>query len=337
MGKTRSKKKKKTPPVTHPLYARTLKKLYSTPGLPTAFSSPRKLYLAARDEHPKITQATVKRWLESQHSYTRHKKVFVHFRRRKVITSGIDKQWQADLMEMGPLAKYNDNVRYILSEIDVFSRLGHLQPVKNKSAESVAKAFETILNRSKKVPEKLQTDDGTEFKGSPFQKMLRKRNIAWFSTNMLTKAQICERFNRTIKNMIYQFMTDRNTNRYIDHLQLIVKSYNSRGHRSLGGMAPENVTVKNEKAVFETQYGPYLRERERVLKTKKPKFCIGDKVRLSKYRGTFARSFKGSYTNEIFKIVKILDTHPRTYTIASVQNNEIIDGSFYGREITRVT
>ena len=47
-----------------------------------------------------------------------------HFRKRRVTVQGIDAVWAVDLIDMQHYAKDNDNYKYILAVIDVFSKFG---------------------------------------------------------------------------------------------------------------------------------------------------------------------------------------------------------------------
>ena len=65
----------------------------------------------------------------------------------------------------------------------------------------------------------------------------------------------------------------------------------------------------------------------------KPKFKIGDKVRISKYkRKVFDKWYTPNWTEEIFLIGKIQSTNPITYRLKDL-NNEEIQGSFYEPEL----
>ena len=44
------------------------------------------------------------------------------FKRNRVISKGIDDQWDADLMDMTKFSKDNDGYSYILVVIDIFSK-----------------------------------------------------------------------------------------------------------------------------------------------------------------------------------------------------------------------
>ena len=54
-------------------------------------------------------------------------------------------------------------LKYWLVWIDVFSRYVFLQLLKNKRSDYVSRKFEDILKSSGEVPEKIQSDEGTEF------------------------------------------------------------------------------------------------------------------------------------------------------------------------------
>jgi hypothetical protein len=49
--------------------------------------------------------------------------------------------FQADLADMQNLARYNDNFRYLLTCICVFSKFAFAIPVKDKRGTSIAAAF----------------------------------------------------------------------------------------------------------------------------------------------------------------------------------------------------
>ena len=65
----------------------------------------------------------------------------------------------------------------------------------------------------------------------------------------------------------------------------------------------------------------------------KPKFKVGDKVRISRYkRKIFVEGYTPNWTEEIFLVDKIQSTNPITYRLKDL-NNEEIQGSFYEPEL----
>ena len=83
-----------------------------------------------------------------------HKPITRNFRKRRVISYGVDKIWTADLVEIQKYSKWNKGVKYLLTVIDVFSKYGWIVTLKDKKTESVSSAFSKIF---KKVNENLKS------------------------------------------------------------------------------------------------------------------------------------------------------------------------------------
>ena len=62
---------------------------------------------------------------------------------------------------------------------------------------------------------------------------------------------------------------------------------------------------------------------------------MGDKVRLTKYKRTFNRSFFSNWKKEIFQVAHILYTKPITYVLLDKQN-ELLGGGVYAQEMSKV-
>jgi transposase InsO family protein len=72
---------------------------------------------------------------------------------------------------MQNLARYNDNFRYLLTCICVFSKFAFAIPVKDKRGTSIAAAFEKMF--SQRSPNFLQSDRGSEFLNHEVQEVFR--------------------------------------------------------------------------------------------------------------------------------------------------------------------
>ena len=94
----------------------------------------------------KVAKSPLK-WLKSQDVYTLHKPVRRRFPRRKTIVLGANFQMQADLIDFSSLKQYNDNFKYILVVIDVFSKKGFISFLKAKTSSEVIRAFEEVLSK----------------------------------------------------------------------------------------------------------------------------------------------------------------------------------------------
>ena len=126
--------------------------LYTDPAVPSAFSSLRKLQQAvatskqiktpatlsnphtlrqatvshASSKWTKLKQKTpsqIKACLETQDAYTLHRPLRKRFPRNPYTVNNIDDVWEIDILYLTSLKKYNNNYRYLLQVIDVFSNI----------------------------------------------------------------------------------------------------------------------------------------------------------------------------------------------------------------------
>ena len=108
----------------------------------------------------------------------------------------------------------------------MFSKNGFVVALKDKKRVTVTNAFQSILNNSKRKPNKMWTDQGSEFYNS-FKKMLQENGIIMYSTHSEGKSIVAERFARTLKNNIYKHMKAASKNAYFNVLNDIVDEYNN--------------------------------------------------------------------------------------------------------------
>ena len=117
------------------------------PSHPASFSNPQTLYKVAQKEGKyKISHSQIKKWIQKQESYSRNKNVKRKFQQGRVIVAGIDDQFDADLASLVFYADDNDGYKYLLVVIDIFSHYAWVQPLKNKTAPQIVKAFDEILS-----------------------------------------------------------------------------------------------------------------------------------------------------------------------------------------------
>ena len=100
---------------------------------------------------------------------------------------------------------------------------------------------------------------------------------------------------------------------------------NSRNNRSID-MKPNHVMNSDFMSIlYSKPFGEY----------KKPKFGIGDRVRVFKNDLPFRKGYKPQFTQEYFEIVANATEKPASYTIKDEQE-EVMSGKFYEKELIRV-
>ena len=87
---------------------------------------------------------------------------------------------------------------------------------------SIVNAFQSIFDSSKRKPNKIWIDQGSEFYNTHFKKWLKENNIEMYSTHNEGKSVVAERFIKTLKHKVYKYMTVVGKNVYFDVLNDIV-------------------------------------------------------------------------------------------------------------------
>jgi hypothetical protein len=123
------------------------------------------------------------------------KRIFKH---RSIQTYYKNDLWSADLIDLQKYSVENDNIKYILLIIDIYSRFIWLFPLKNKEGKNVLNDFKNLDT----FPSNLWTDLGSEFINKQFKKWCGDNDINLYHTGGESKAVFAERAIRTIKGMI---------------------------------------------------------------------------------------------------------------------------------------
>ena len=101
-------------------------------------------------------------------------------------------------------------------------------------------------------------------------------------------------------------MTSASKNVYIDKLDDIVNEYH-RAIKIKPGDVKDNTHIYFSKEASD----------------KDPKFKVGDHVRISKHKNTFAKGYTPNWCEEVFVIEKVKNTVPWTYVINDLNGEEI--------------
>ena len=212
--------------------------------------------------------------------------------------------------------------------IDVNSRFAYARCLKNKTGLEVTNAFKNILTEDNK-PQRLQVDRGTEFYNKTFLSYLKQLEIEIFSNYSEFKAALIERFNGTLLTRISKHFTVKNTKTYCDVLDDIIHSYNSCVHR-ITKLRPCNVDKSNELDAWYNSNKDVLHQPQ-----KKPRFKVGQPVRIIKMKSIFDKGYAKRFTDEIYFVASVVPGCPIAYKVKNSQN-DVMNGIFYESELVRV-
>jgi hypothetical protein len=307
-----------------------IKNNYITPGHPTAYSGVNQVH---RFYGGKVSLARIRNILAGVEGYTLHKEF--HEKQRNITYKHFKRyQFQMDLVEVSQFSIKNDGVKYLLNCIDIFTRYAFVRPLKDKTAKTVLNAFQSILQEAVQKPVMIVMDKGTEFMNQQFKQYCDSLGIKLINPQVSIHAAFVERFNRTLQMLIYKYMTENETNRYIDVLQDLVKSYNTRKHRMINTSPLQAEKNENNQHL---QINLLQQQQLEKIKTQKPKLKVGDYVRIAKQKGKFSRSYDEQAMQEIYK-VKVIDTRKKIplYRLTDYDGNTELTGGFYEFELTPV-
>ncbi|KAF0706379.1 hypothetical protein AaE_014140 [Aphanomyces astaci] len=195
-----------------------LSQLYHDPA--SGYVSAYKLYKKAKSTNKDITLKQVKEWYKKQLDIQQHQtqvKQYPEFR----ITSRDPDVWQMDLMFV--------NKKPIFIAININSRIGYIELLKNKTAPVIEKAllkFIAVHN-----PSQLTSDNGSEFINKKVESMLKKIDIEHYNAEAGDHSVLgkIDRFIRTIKQRltkIDQPLTQKLLNE-------VIQNYNDTYHSVL--------------------------------------------------------------------------------------------------------
>ena len=227
-------------------------------------------------------------------------------------------------------------MKFILLIIDCFSRFVWTYPLKSKSGPDVASALREWLDDCGESPRAFSTDLGREFFNPQVRDLLARNGVEQQRALGTCKAAYAERANKTLQILLYKFMSDSGSGRFLPMLDRLTDTYNNRRHRSLEGMTPSEADdPANEEAVREIQ-----NKRFRKVKKKRPSFKLNEIVRVkidAKALEPASRSYNRQFKDEFYVVRDINDRLPvPMYYLTAAEDDEEIEGGFYSNELTRV-
>jgi hypothetical protein len=92
----------------------------------------------------KIGHKKIKQWLQDQNSHGLSRNLVRKFPRNRYVVNTIDSLWE--MADVSNIRSHNQNYKYLLFVIDVFSRYLWIQPITDKTSKSVINALKIVFN-----------------------------------------------------------------------------------------------------------------------------------------------------------------------------------------------
>ena len=205
---------------------------------------------------------------------------------------------QIDIADFTASGALNDGFRYAFVAIDIFTKICHAVPIKDKKPAESIRAMKEILNKIG-IPKTIYHDFEGSWNSKEFIQLLNLAKIKQIITS--SPPPFAERMIQTIKNMIHTRLDglEIDKEKWVDLLPSILKKYNDTKHSTIG-ITPNNAKQGNNnmeiwlniynKANFNRKYPPLNRD-DLVRTYVKPK--------------TFKKGYESNWSTDVYKVINI--------------------------------
>ena len=152
-----------------------------------------------------------------------------------------------------------------------------------------------------------------------------------------------ERFNRTLKEMIWRYFTWTNTRKWVtnsqgeDMLAKFVNAYNHRQHTTLG-MSPLQAMKHDQNELYDSTFNKHLKRKQRKrLERDYSNIKVGDFVLVNTAKKTFEKGVARKWTREVFKVIDVDMSSPRLSYKLEDMDGEEVKGMFVSDQLQEVT
>lgn len=308
-----------------------LKQMWINKNKKYAFSGISKIYEHYKGEIP---LKKIQDQLSEIQTYTRHKEGKKITKFNPFFVHKVDEMWQIDIMYLPNYKKESKGYKYLLCVLDVYSRKMFIRKLRKKDTSTIVRKFDDILLSVNRTPVKIVADKGSEFKSTLFQQFCEGLGIKLIFTYNETKAAHVERAQRSFQNILYRILEEHQTRDFLKYLNETLGIYNNRVNR-MTGYSPNFAYIPENHEKISINLEKHYNKASK--KNKKPRFKEGDCVRIREAKHAFSRGYHPYFTEEIFKVKKVLINLPiPRYIISNYTGDEEIKGSFYSNELALV-
>jgi len=238
----------------------------------------------------------------------------------KIAAGRLNQRWAADVISYTaqPAELGGVKMSYILIVQDIFSREIWTAALPEIKAATVAKAFRSIMTKSRRRPKELNTDGGAEFGGKEFQAALRAD-----AGDERIEHRVSERQNDIatldaailkLRRALTRITSTPGRGNWAQELQAATEAYNETPHGGILGEAPENVEGNSEEAKslrfdlqqqnaekYEQQSSVFKRKRERLNDAK----AFRLEIKQRQGTGLARRGYKPTYGKKKFRVIEL--------------------------------
>lgn len=272
-----------------------------------------------------ISKMQIMNWLKKQELWQLYRKKEKARTIQRTILEQPHKQIGIDLIDMQK-HEYN-GYKYILTAIDLFSKMAHAEPMKNKENKELIRAMTKIIKSVDSQISSIRSDNGSEFISDAFKGLMKKYNIKQvFSLpyKPQSNGQV-ERFNGVLKKMLFKSLRYDQSYDWVSILPQILNNYNNSKHETTK-YAPNQIKSDDYEDVNNNIKQKVISKREGLT----PHLNVDDKVRIQ-----VTDSNDGTnWSKKVYTIIKVYK--PRKSISKQYYFLEGIEKKFYDNDLQKV-
>ena len=283
-----------------------------------------------------------------------------------ILAKCANENWQIDCIDLSLYHNIppHNNVRYIMTVVDVFSKKVFARAIANQLSITCSNNLQNIMNTNNTTPHFIQTDGGASFQGA-FNQLLIANNITHFFTksHSPTSNGIVERMNAELRKKIREHLVKSNNLLWTPFLNQFCDNINNQKSSSTGytpnelwsqGYNPQPVGVALNPHIVINDRSSYadIREKAMVKQVNRvssalnnqhiQRFVVGDQVRIkwaSIYNEMRRRNKEKAnikynavtYTPQIFIVHQVIhgnipagNVYPQGLNVGNIRNEKYI-------------
>ena len=244
---------------------------------------------------------------------------------KKVYSPGKSVIWAIDLMIM---PQPDNEYLYAMVAVDVFTRYVWFVPLKKKDTKSLWEGLLHLIQGAGATPMKLWGDQESGWYSNAFQKSLKQKGIELYSTYNEFGSPMVERAIRTLKSWAQKKYELQGSYAWVKVLQSVVKFYNTEHVHSVLKTTPAQAYTMDQEELRNRLYNT-----PPTTELKKPKFSVGQFVRVSRKGDIFEKSYHAHWSYLPYRIREISkDSTPIGYYLEE-SDGKPVAGIYYENEL----
>lgn len=186
-----------------------------------------------------------------RHIFKSDRLYLIHQKKHKVLRRHFDLNVIGEVVQADIAYMYDyEGFKYFLLVVDCFSSKLFVEPLKNKDSNSVTNAFKKFFNFFKSKVYKLESDRGSEFKGSTAA-LFKEKKIYYKAKFGQNKASYAEHYIYIVKRKLYMLLRSELSKNWPKYIKLVVDGYNKTPLEKLGFLTPNDISGEKDSVAIQ--------------------------------------------------------------------------------------